>query len=167
MTKEVWTTTDEQLNDPFNTANMRSVKNTNKSSYNCGGYALGIFSWYHPNKENDGMEYKITNGFRTEKEGQALTDYAVKVMLEEFPTMRRVSSLEEIKPDEYAILFRLSSDGDFHFIKRDKGGHWRHKRGGLHKIESIKTKDIFNIWCGRYDGPIVIFAKNYRKNLTN
>lgn len=81
------------------------------------------------------MGYKFNNGFRTEKEGQALTDYAVKVMLEEFPTMRRVSSLEEIKPDEYAILFRLSSDGDFHFIKRDKGGHWRHKRGACIKLK--------------------------------
>lgn len=159
MTFETWTTTDNQTNDPFNMAHTRNIRNTNKRSYNCGGYALGIFSWYCPYKENDPMMSKFACGYRTKKAGQKLTDYAITVMLEEFPTMRVVESLEEIQSDEYAILFRCSSTGDFHYIKRDKGNHWRHKRGGFSKIETMKAKHAFDVWCDKYDGPIVIFAK--------
>ena len=37
-----------RLSDPFNTLGLRNINNTIKRYYNCGGYALGTFSWYWP-----------------------------------------------------------------------------------------------------------------------
>ena len=52
--------------DPFNKNNKRNVRNTERNTYNCGGYALGTFSWYCPHDENDeksgrwGYDYGFT-----------------------------------------------------------------------------------------------------------
>ena len=144
--------------DPLNVEGNRNVGNTNKYSYNCGGYALECFSWYCPRPEN--AEFDTYFGFDTIEEALNKTELCVRVMLSDFPTMRRVQSLDEVGPDEYAILFRLASDGDFQYLKRDKKNHWHHKMGNCPVIDTIKKRDIFKKWChGRYDGPIVIFAK--------
>lgn len=51
-------------------------------------------------------------------------------MIAVFPSMRVISSFAELAPDEYAILFRLSHDGDFHYLKRGGNGVWYQKCGG-------------------------------------
>ena len=144
--------------DPLNVEGNRNVGNTNKHSYNCGGYALECFSWYCPKMEDSWFSDPF--GFDSKEEAIEKTEKCVEIMLNDFPTMRRVQSLDEVRSDEYAILFRVSSDGDFHYLKRDKSNHWRHKMGNSPVIDTIKKRDIFKKWChGRYDGPIVISAK--------
>lgn len=159
MVASVWSRSISQDTDPLNVNGKRHVGNTDKSSYNCGGYALECFSWYCPRLEE---EYDVF-AFDDPEEAQERTNRAVDRMLEDFPTLRKVQTLADVRSDEYAILFRLSSDGDFHYLKRDRGNHWRHKMGNSTRIDTIKTKDIFKRWpCDnwiRYDGPIVILAK--------
>lgn len=147
-----------QKDDPFNRNNSRTVRNTNKYTYNCGGYALECFTWWN------GSEDISFFWFDPDDRGEAerITSLYVKELLADFPDMRTVDSLDDIRENEYAILFRLSSDGDFHFLKRDRGNHWRHKMGNWYEIDTIKQSEIFDIWCGIYNGPIVIFAKERR-----
>lgn len=145
--------------DPLNRMGKRTVRNSSKLAYNCAGYALKCFSWYCPQAdENTPEDYYA---FETETEAWEKTINAVEVMLNDFPTLRMVHSLNEVRPDEYAILFRLSHDGDFHYLRRDHDNHWRHKMGNSREIETIKTTEIWEPWgtFGRYDGPIVILAK--------
>lgn len=147
------------FSDPLNVLGGRTVRSTPKRAYNCAGYALECFSWYCPKADDDcPMGYF---NFNDEDEAIEKTEAAVQVMLEDFPTLRRVANLADVRSNEYAIMFRLSSDGDFHYLKRDSVGHWRHKMGNSQHIDTIKVADIFRPWgfWGRYDGPIVIFAK--------
>lgn len=145
------------LEDPFNIRVGRTVRSTPKRTYNCAGYALECFSWYCPRPDEDGDYFRFDDGIEAEEKTAACVD----IMLKDFPALRVVQSLAEVRPNEYAILFRLSPDGDFHYLKRDRIGHWRHKMGDCEYIETIKTAEIFKPWgsWGRYTGPIVIFAK--------
>lgn len=65
--------------------------------------------------------------------------------------LRVISSLDEVEENEYPILFRHSSDGDFHYVKRGKNGVWYHKRGASTEIEVMRKEKIFDKWCNRYD----------------
>lgn len=151
------------LIDPLNSNNLRNIRNTNKRSYNCAGYALGTFSWYCPHSradDADGRNGETLYSFRSENEAEQKTTVCVNFMLADFPSMRRVDSLTELAPDEYAILFRLSHDGDFHFLKRGRNGIWYQKNGSNRWCLPFKG-DIWRYWNYRYDGPIVILAKKY------
>lgn len=146
-----------QLYDPFNKSRERTIRNTPKTTYNCAGYALECFNWYEPAEESRPWESPFS--FSNEKEAREKTSKAVEIMLKDFSGLRVVESLKEVRRDEYAILFRLSSDGDFHYLKRCANNRWFHKRGSCKEIERMKKEDIFKKWNGRYNGPIVIFAK--------
>lgn len=158
MVRTVLATIETQKTDPLNNGGARNIRNTPKRSYNCGGFALECYSWYCPRPARSS---RFSYGFFTDKEAKEKTKRSVQCMLADFPDLRVISSLDEVRPDEYAILFRHSSDGDFHFLKRGKNGVWYHKMGGSRFIEIIPKSEIFNYWgmWGRYDGPIVIFAK--------
>lgn len=54
-------------NDPFNKDNRRRQKNTKTEAYNCGGFALGTFSWYAP-YDIDIVDYAFNHGFIDEEE---------------------------------------------------------------------------------------------------
>lgn len=149
--------------DPFNTRNRRNIFNTNKRAYNCAGYALETFSWYCPHSEEDeesnlwGYDYS----FETTREAMAKTAYSVRKMIQDFQgKLREVTSLEQVdKKTERVVAFRLSSDGDFHYIKRSSNNHWYHKMGASCYINTMTEWEVFHsIWCGRYDGPIVLLA---------
>lgn len=47
--------------DPFNFLRNRNVRNTEKITYNCGGYALGTFSWYCPHRREDDFTVPVVN----------------------------------------------------------------------------------------------------------
>lgn len=145
--------THSQYEDEFNLSNKRNVRNTPRSTYNCGGFALGCFSWYCPRE--DFFNYD----FRSYAEALSKTMYSVRCMLADFADLRVISSLDEVEENEYPILFRHSSDGDFHYVKRGKNGVWYHKRGASIEIEVMQKEKIFDRWCNRYDGPIIMFAK--------
>lgn len=140
--------------DPFNRDRKRNLRNTVKSTYNCGGYALECFSWYLPR-----LKYSGHYSFGTHSKNHRSTMYSVKCMLKEFPDLRIIHSLDEIQEDEYPILFRHSSDGDFHYIKRCNDGVWRHKMGGTYPIRVMPKSQLWSIWCHRYNGEIVMLAK--------
>lgn len=143
--------------DLYNTNKNRNPTNTHNFDFNCGGYALGTISWYLPSETqevwgccwDDWDEQTVRN----------ITAMAVAYMLADFSDLRVITHLREVRHDEYAIAFRVSSDGDFHYIKQGRSRMWTHKCGGT-SIRKMTRWEVFNTdWCGRYDGPIVLFAK--------
>ena len=144
--------------DPLNNQKTRNIRNSDRYEYNCGGYALETFSWYCPHAQG---EKTLHYGFDTLEEAYETTMYAVSVMVSEFEgKIRMLRSKEELhKRTETLIAFRISSDGDFHYIKKTRSG-WKHKMGSSYAIRKMKEKEVFETnWCGgRYDGPIVLLA---------
>ena len=147
---------DEILNnrDLFNNERARNIHNTDTRFYNCAGYALGTFSWYHPYDD-----YDIFSLLCDSDELEEITKQTVSHMLKDFEgKLRVISSLEDLKKDEYAIAQRVSSDGDFHFMKKART-RWHHKRGSMSTIFTESENNVLNsTWCDRYDGPIVVLV---------
>ena len=136
------------MEDEYNRLGKRNIKNTTKRTYNCGGYALESFSWYLPRLNGDDV---------CRADGTTIED-CVKAMEEDFPNLRRIQEISELKENEYAVAFRLS-DYDFHYIKRARNGHWYHKMGGLHYIRTMKEEVVFSeSWGKGYDGEIALLA---------
>ena len=152
--------------DPYNHSNSRNIKNTSKAVYNCGGYALNLFAWYCPWGEDvSETETPLARAYWADDyfeddELFAPTFKCVQNMLAEIPTLRLLTGInDDIRPDEYMLAFRISSDGDFHFVKRADSGIWYHKRGSRKDIEIMTASEVIDdYWCGRYDGPLVFFA---------
>lgn len=155
MTRTYSRSSESQKTDPLNQNGTRNNYNTPRRTYNCAGYALGTYSWYVPRKKRCSLN---SYSFDTQAEAEKKTAYSIKIMLADFPSLRLCNSLDEIGRNETAILFRHSSDGDFHYLKRGKNGIWYHKRGNSHEIDIMPKSQIFGRWCNRYDGPIAIFA---------
>ena len=42
--------------DPFNHNGKRNRSNTDTDDYNCGGFALGTYSWYAPYRSDEQMQ---------------------------------------------------------------------------------------------------------------
>ena len=143
-------------NDLFNLDQLRNAENTHITDYNCGGYALGTYSWYLPSRMDIMWGWWHTYDRPTLEK---MTQQAVKVMLEDFSDLRVIIDLRQVQKDEYAIAFRLSSDGDFHYIRQDKGKWWTHKRGSTQIVRIAQKTVLSRNWCGRYDGPLVLLAK--------
>lgn len=143
--------------DLFNFQRKRNIDNTERYLYNCAGYALGTFSWYCPNEEGD--DYWGFLDDLSDTEMFAKTFETVQFMLKDFKgRLRLIGSVSEIQENEYAIAYRVSSDGDFHFMKKIGNG-WHHKRGNTGRIYVESEDYVLNeIWCDRYDGPIVLMA---------
>ena len=132
--------------DPFNIAKERNTRNTNRGEYNCGGYALGCYSWYCP------FAHQVRDFEKN-----------VNQILKDFRNTRLINNIQDLMPNEYMVAFRLSSD-DFHFMKRAKNGIWREKRGGQSEIRIVPKSVVFGeVWSPhRYDkgyrGEIALFA---------
>lgn len=149
------------LNDGLNIENHRNINNSPKRGYNCAGYALNTFSWYCPNPED---YFPWGDWFRDDHEVESIHYMAVQVMLHDFAHrhIREITDVAELRENEYAFAFRVSSDGDFHYIKRAKNGIWYHKMGDQPDINRMSRKEVFSArWCYRYDGPITLFAIEY------
>lgn len=143
--------------DLFNVQRKRNISNTKRHLYNCAGYALETFSWYCPNEEDWG--YWGYDEDLSDAEMFAKTFETVQFMLKDFKGhLRLIGSVDEIQENEYAIAYRVSSDGDFHFMKKMANG-WHHKRGNTSRIY-VESEDyaLNKIWCDRYDGPIALMA---------
>lgn len=157
---------DEDEETFFNADKSRTVDNTPISAYNCGGYALGLYSWYTPYDPDEvGYFSDIVRAFNADRE--EMLKEMVQTMLEEVPGLRRIESEIDLNSGEVLILFRLRldrgydddsyCDGDFHFIRKD-GGRFSHKPGGT-AIQEISEEEAFGpIWPNGYDGPIVLLA---------
>lgn len=143
--------------DLFNFQHKRNISNTERHLYNCAGYALGTFSWYCPNEED--WEYWGSLDDWDDMTMLMKTSETVQFMLKDFAgRLRLIGSVEEVNDNEYAIAYRLSRDGDFHFMKKMANG-WHHKRGNTDRIY-VESEDyvLREIWCDRYNGPIILMA---------
>jgi hypothetical protein len=65
---------------------------------------------------------------------------SVDELLERNPNFRLVQRQDLVLGKEY-IAYRYGCR-DWHFAKRGKDGHWRHKMGGT-KVKPVSTKEIF------------------------
>ena len=68
--------------DPFNFLRNRNVRNTEKRTYNCGGYALGTFSWYCPHRAEDDLTHFGNYYAEDLSEAEVITQHSVQVMLD-------------------------------------------------------------------------------------
>lgn len=150
--------------DGFNIENKRNIRNTHKRGYNCGGYALGIFSWYLPYDNDNEQPYHYGMNY---DEVMTALEIGVDTMLEDFAhrhirLLHSVKEIDELGENEYAFAFRVSDDGDFHYVKRGRNGVWYHKMGARMEIETMSREEVFShSWCHRYTGPIALFAIEY------
>lgn len=147
-------------NDPHNILGLRNVRNAIKREYNCAGYALGCFSWYCP---DDGIRYCYFDEYNNESMHEQ-TMHFVRNILQDFPFLRLIDSIEQAQKSDEVIAFRLSTKiTDFHFMVR-KHGRWYHKQGSKPAIDTV-TEQIalreswFNDYGNEYDGEIVLMVK--------
>jgi hypothetical protein len=148
-------------NNPFNLNHERNTTNTDIDDYNCAGYALGIYSWYHPE------DVKFQWGFPFCLKGQKrkYIKSVIDIVTRDFPDLRVIKSVKDAQPDEYVIAFRVA-DYDFHFIKRGMNNVWYSKYGGA-PIRRLTTEEVFSrAWnnyfgVATYKGKITLFAKKY------
>lgn len=87
---------------------------------NCFGYAVNIADWLLPadGKDLQKVVYELQS------------DYGLKL----------VNKSDMVLGKEY-VAYRYGAI-DFHFMKRDAKGHWRHKMG-CHHAEPISQKEVF------------------------
>ena len=110
---------------------------------NCMGYALGKNKWLHPEKFFRGNYNNVPE------------------LLARKYSLKPVEKKDMVLGKEY-IAFRWGNqkENDFHFMKRGKKGHWRHKLGSL-PIEVISQKKVFSAaWVTRwhsYDSKIYLY----------
>lgn len=164
--------------DPYNHHHRRNRYNTDADNYNCGGFALGTYSWYMPyGKYERGEIQKAWHDIQSihydlDRYGENeffnwdyyfsriehLTRLFTNRILDDFPNCRVIDELEDAAPDETIILFRTGED-DFHFVVSFDHKHWFHKYG-WDEIEELCEYEVFEQdWDnGRYNGRIVKFA---------
>ena len=134
------------LPDDYNVLKKRNIRNTEKIDYNCGGYALESFSWYLPRHNNVSTSRSTT------------IEDCVEAMLKDFPNLRIITSVDDLRGNEYAVAFRLSAN-DFHYVKRASNGHWYHKMGSSNYISTMKKEVVFSeSWGHGYEGEIALLA---------
>lgn len=141
------------VEDPTNNLQKRTIKNSHKFNYNCGGYALNTFNWYLPRSSDFFWSYSSNL--------DEVTDYMVNCMLQDFNGRLRVIENEnETKNNETCIAFRVGGS-DFHYAKKSKNGQWRHKMGDSSHIDYMTKKELYSIegwYYGKYNGKIVLMA---------
>lgn len=111
---------------------------------NCFGYAVNTKKWLLPKAKR---KWSFT-----------------PLELEEEYGLKPVSKSEMVLGKEY-VAYRYCS-GDFHFMKRDTKGHWRHKMGSLDPV-AISQKEVFaNAWDFRdlggrkYNSKLYLFERS-------
>ena len=101
--------------DPKNIKRARNMNNTSTCDYNCGGFALSIFSWYTPFNEITDIEFEGPEDY------SEIEEIAIDNILADFPDLEPVSSNKVYNREiDYhtneIIAFRFSAY-DFHFWK--------------------------------------------------
>lgn len=149
------------ISDPFNTLGMRNINNTVKRQYNCGGYALGTFSWYWPGRTEEEHD-KIMEYAEAEDWDNAL-ELAAGAIIRELPGWMVVPfnlvMERKYSPKEYEIVAMRFCDFDFHFWKLGRNWNWYDKMGSTKCIHRHAFEDVRRIWCHRYNSPIVCFIR--------
>lgn len=149
------------LYDPLNVRGLRNIANTSKRYYNCGGYALGTFSWYWPGRTEE--EHDEIMKYAEAEDWDNALKLAAEAIVNELPgwsvvpfglVMERVYS-----PDEYEIVAMRFCDWDYHFWKLGRNWNWYDKMGNAGWIDRHAFNDVRYTWCHRYNSPIVCFIR--------
>lgn len=142
--------------DPLNIKHERTMRNTPKSAYNCGGFALGVFDWVTPyittgniaardafdgEYTDDEREFLILDMYEADWSKEEIEEEILRrdvtYLLNEYPFLEEVN-LEDCTEDDTIIAYRLFididdeigeiEDTDFHFKLRYHG-FWFEKMG--------------------------------------
>lgn len=143
----------------------KNIFNTCVQDFNCGGFALGYLEWIrlYSLHEYDFEEFQYDDTMIEEATWDSVEE--IISMFEE-NEIRVIYSEKEVTKDEFVVYFRLSDDGDFHFLKKYHNGRIYHKPGAL-PICRFNGNPFEDEWSYsiNYCGPIVMFAidnKYYR-----
>lgn len=115
---------------------------------NCMGYALRENHWLILDAWRDFVD-EVEGEYGPNDEDSYPTRFGVECQIttemEKFglkPVKR-----EDMRPGVEYVAVKFSLE-DFHFMRRNKHGHWRHKPGGT-EVRGIKEKDVFKSkWGG-------------------
>lgn len=148
------------VKDAFNEEGKRNNRNTHIRKYNCMGYATQTYSWACPydTDEEDKMFFSMDKDTPEDECVEATAEN----MLKGFKgRMRRVKSLDEIKDDEYGVLYKTGGD-DFHFIKYfPKSKYFFHKPGSSEIRRIGRHEALSDVWTdgwNTYDSKTIFFA---------
>lgn len=167
---------DVEGSDLFNHQNTRTEEDIKNSTtcYNCMAYAFGAYEWLLPLDtwsegaedvddilEELGIEYtedlwdRIRDALVAHIYGDnILMELAIKRKLVMSPSrLRRIKSFDELKDDEYGIVYAAGGDG-FHF-GRYEDGVWTHKRAKS-RIEEVGCED--DVFGKEYNSKRFYFA---------
>ena len=149
------------IGDPFNTLGLRDVSNTTKRYYNCGGYALGTFSWYWPGRTEE--EHDEIMGYAEAEDWDNALELATEAILDELSGWSVVPfdlvMERKYSPKEYEVVAMRFCDYDFHFWKLGRNWNWYDKMGSAGWIDRHAFEDVRRVWCYRYNSPIVCFIR--------
>lgn len=172
-----------QWQDPSNSEHTRNAGNTPVDDYNCGGFALGTFSWFMPyyssEERENSVDEMIEDGVSRRDIMDTLTEEDIDYILDNVDDIYRIRRPSDAPKDTRVIAYRvtLSPCGtnnderdaedmnlgsyflDFHFRVRING-YWFEKNG-FEDIKPCKFEE--GDWdCGDnllyYDGQIIYFA---------
>ena len=150
------------LRDPFNVHGLRNITNTSKRFYNCGGYALGTFSWYWPGRTEE--EHDEIMEYAEAEDWDNALKLAAEAIVDELPGWELVgleAVMERVySPDKYEIVAMRFCDFDYHFWKLGRNWNWYDKMGNAGWIDRHAfTEVLARRWNYRYDSPIVCFIR--------
>lgn len=147
--------------DPLNKRGSRNIRNTDKADYNCGGYALGTFSWYLPSRTRE--EYTDIMGHADIGDMDVALTLASEAIVNELPGWSVVPFAlvmeRKYSPKDYEIVAMRFCYYDFHFWKLGRNWNWYDKMGCRGQINRHAFNDVRHKWNDRYDSPVVCFIR--------
>lgn len=147
--------------DPFNKRGSRNIRNTDKADYNCGGYALGTFSWYLPSRTR--KEYTDIMGHADIGDMDTALTLAAEAIVAELPGWTTVPFAlvmeRKYSPKAYEVVAMRFCCYDFHFWKLGRNWNWYDKMGCRGQINRHAFNDARNVWNDRYDSSVVCFIR--------
>lgn len=147
--------------DPLNMRGSRNIRNTDKADYNCGGYALGTFSWYLPSRTRE--EYTDIMGHADIGDMDTALTLAAEAIVNELPSWSIVPFAlvmeRKYSPKAYEVVAMRFCYYDFHFWKLGRNWNWYDKMGCREQINRHAFNDARNVWNDRYDSPVVCFIR--------
>lgn len=128
-----------------------SRPNPKEARYNCFGYAVGKKRWL------------VMRTWERFTSGEIDEDEALELAIRELENRYNLKYVpnHKLKENLEYVAYRFSY-GDFHFMVRNKKGHWRHKLGNYAATPIEEEKVFSNLWdfgWETYDSPILLFEK--------